>query len=194
MSRRTPSPVRDDGAIHEEHLALGSLSELFGAPVLDDWGGTGHLASGVERLLHRLEGSVRAGRLRVVLEVPRAEVTDGTEERVRAAIVRYCAIRSEELHDSRAAQRRDGIGALRIGVPVLLTCLVVAEIIRATRAASWVQSFFADGLLLVLAWVAIWYPLDMIFYYGRPLNRAREVTQMLGDAEIVVRAGEVGDA
>jgi hypothetical protein len=43
-------------------------------------------------------------------------------------------------------------------------------------------------LLLVLAWVAVWYPLDMIFYYGRPLNRGRHIVRTLRDAEIVVRA------
>ena len=103
---------------------------------------------------------------------------------------RHCELRAEELRHDRSAQRRDGVGALAIGLPVLLGCLVLGEALRATGIAGWVKSFVADGLLLVLAWVAVWYPLDMIFYYGRPLNRDRHVPAHVGNAEIIVRASQ----
>ena len=176
--------------VHDASLRLDRLAELFSAPVLDEWGGTGHLHSGIERVVVDLEGTLEVGHVRLTIEVPAEEIEEGTEERVRHGIARYCELRAEELRHDRAAQRRDGVGALAIGLPVLLGCLVLGEALRATGLAGWVKSFFADGLLLVLAWVAVWYPLDMIFYYGRPLNRGRHVLHTLRDAEIIVRASQ----
>jgi hypothetical protein len=189
--RRRRRPSWD---VHDATLRLDSVAELFSAPVLDEWGGTGHLHSGIERVVGDLAGTLDVGHVRLTIEVPAEEIEDDTEERVRQGIARYCELRGEELRHDRAAQRRDGVGALAIGLPVLLACLVIGEALRATDIAGWLKSFFADGLFLVLAWVAVWYPLDMIFYYGRPLNRGRHVLHTLRDAEIIVRASETASS
>jgi hypothetical protein len=177
--------------VHDTTLQLDSLAELFSAPVLDEWGGTGNLHSGIEGVVVELESTLDVGQVRLTIEVPAGEIEDDTQERVRLGIVRYCELRGEELRHERGAQRRDGIGALAIGLPVLFGCLVLGEALRATGLVDWLKSFVADGLLLVLAWVAVWYPLDMIFYYGRSLNRGRHVLHTLRDAEIIVCASEI---
>jgi hypothetical protein len=44
-----------------------------------------------------------------------------------------------------------------------------------------------DGLLIVLEWVALWYPLDALFWYGRPLTQELRVLRRLESGSMTVR-------
>ena len=45
-----------------------------------------------------------------------------------------------------------------------------------------------DGVLLVLAWVALWYPLDTLIWYGRPFTREIRVLRAMREMDVAVRA------
>jgi hypothetical protein len=186
MARRRR--LRD--APRELTLQLDSVAELFAPPRLDDHGGTASLASGIERLVTRLRSLPDEHRPRVVVVVPAHEVTDGAEAQTRASIARFCDARSEELRLEREAQVRDGREALWIGLPILFLGLFLIEAIRRFATADVLTNFFADGLLLVLAWVAVWYPLDTLLYYGRSGRQERRAVERLRRLEVVLRAAE----
>lgn len=168
-------------------IRLGALGELFAPPALDQWGGSANLISGVEQLVLELQATLNEGQHRVVIEVPEREIAPGVEDQIRESVRRYCQIRSEQLRHTRGAQVRDGLGALAIGLPVLFGGLVAITAVHESSLPTAIETFFADGLLLVIAWVAIWYPLDTLFYYGRTLNRERHVLSELQKMELVVR-------
>jgi hypothetical protein len=186
MSRRRR--LRD--APPELTLRLASTAELFSPPRLDQHGGTANLVSGVERLVTQLRSLPVEHRPRVVLSVPSDELTDDAAARVRGSIARYCDERSEDLRQSRAAQVRDGIDALWIGLPILFVGLVLIEAIRRSGPPDVITSFFADGLILVLAWVAVWYPLDTLLYYGRSARQELRAVEQLRELEVVLQAGD----
>jgi len=186
MSRRRR--LRD--APRELTLRLDSAAELFAPPRLDEHGGTANLASGVERLVTRLRPLPNEHRPRIVVVVPAHEATDGAEARARASIARYCDARSEELRLAREAQVRDGLDALWIGLPVLFVGLFLIEAIRRFATADVITNFFADGLILVLAWVAVWYPLDTLLYYGRSGRQELRAVERLRELEVVLQAGD----
>jgi hypothetical protein len=168
-------------------IRLGALRELFTPPVLDEWGGSANLISGVEQLVLELQATLNEGPHRIVIEVPEREIEPGVEDHLRASVRRYCELRSEQLRHTRGAQVRDGLGALAIGLPVLFGGLVAITALHESSLPSAIETFFADGLLLVIAWVAVWYPLDTLFYYGRSLNRERHVLSELQKMDLVVR-------
>jgi hypothetical protein len=49
------------------------------------------------------------------------------------------------------------------------------------------RDFLGNGLFLVVAWVGLWYPLDTLFYAGRPHRAERKLLRALSDVELVVR-------
>ena len=176
-------------------MRVGTLAELFAPPKLDEWGGSANLASGVERLVHELQATRVAEPRRAVVVVADGELGADVDTRVRGSIVRYCDSRREELRHARGAQVREGIGALGIGLPVLLVGLILIEAIRQGGLPGLIERFFGDGLVLVIAWVAVWYPLDVLLYYGRAMERERHALGALREMEIVVRAdGDGGGA
>ena len=183
---------RRSAAPDEVTLRIDTLAELFAPPALDEWGGSANLASGIERLVNQLQATRIDEPRRAVVVVAEGEIGAGVEERVRGSIVRYCDARSEELRHTRGAQVRNGIGALGIGLPVLLVGLILIEGIRQGGLPGVIERFFGDGLVLVIAWVAVWYPLDVLLYYGRAMARERHALAVLREMEIVVRSDDAG--
>ena len=82
-------------------------------------------------------------------------------------------------------------------VPVGLILSVVfaafvyfSERVLSTGLPYVVRDFFGNGLFIVVAWVALWYPIDLLFYYGRSYRMERNVLRTMQEMEIRVRAGD----
>jgi hypothetical protein len=50
--------------------------------------------------------------------------------------------------------------------------------------------FGDDGLFVVVAWVGLWYPLDTLFYSGRPYRLEKSVLEIMHGMQIVVRPAD----
>ena len=55
--------------------------------------------------------------------------------------------------------------------------------------AAWVRPFLFL-LFIVVAWVALWYPLDTLIYSGRPYRMQKSVLRTMQEMEITVRAAD----
>ena len=85
------------------------------------------------------------------------------------------------------------------GVVVLFIGLVLSETVLRSKVPKELRDFLGNGLFLVVAWVGLWYPLDTLFYAGRPHRAERKLLRALGQVELVVHpigsdAGRVGAA
>jgi len=175
-------------------VTLDRVRDLFGPPALDEFGGSADVASGIERLGVRLQARRPRGGLRVAIEVPEAEAVPGLEDTMRAAVRRYCQLKLTDLENQRAALRHEGWSALLVSVPLLVVTLVVTALVTNTGGGDAWDSILGDGLLLVFAWVVLWYPLDTLLWYGRPLKHEIAAVRAMLDMDLVVRAetGPVG--
>ena len=50
------------------------------------------------------------------------------------------------------------------------------------------QQVLGNGVFLVIAWVGLWYPLDLLFFARLPLNREKKALRVLARTPIEVRA------
>jgi hypothetical protein len=198
MSRSTHDPraAAQDPACHGEViLALDRVRDLFAPPALDEFGGSADVASGIERLLVQLLAVPPEDARQVSIVVPAAELTPGVEDRMRAAVRRYCELKLADLEHRRATLRHDGWTALLLAAPLLVVTLLLIGIVSHLGLPRYWDAVLSDGLLLVLAWVVVWYPLDTLLWYGRPLAHEIRVVRALRDLDVVVRsdaAEEVG--
>jgi hypothetical protein len=170
---------------YEATLKLEKLQDLFSPPTFAEFGGSADMPSGVERLVTELK-TVRSADFGVTVVVPDAEMQPGLDARLAAAIRTYVTVRARDVGHRRAALRREGLTALVISIPILVV-LTVLEIWVAASNLPEAGSTAIDGLLVVLVWVALWYPLDTLFWYARPLTQEQQVLRALENAPITVR-------
>jgi hypothetical protein len=169
----------------ELELHVDRTEDLFSPPLFGGFGGSADVPSGVERLVTQMNATSHreAG---VTIVIPDGEHHPDVEERVASAIHAYAAVRLRDAEQRRVAMRREGMRALALSVPlvVVLTALSV-WVTTSGIAEEWRTAI--DGLLIVLEWVALWYPLDTLFWYGRPLTQEVKVLRALETAPVTVR-------
>jgi hypothetical protein len=170
----------------EVTLSLARLDELFAPISVSGVAGSANLPSGVERLVSELKSGPGAP-VRAVVTVPGGQLDPGVEDRTRRAVRDYCNVRSDVIESERRALRRLDFEAFRVGLPLLLIGLGLFTLLHRIGAAPLVKIYVANGLLLVTAWVGLWYPLDTLVHYGRPYKQELRALRRLRDAELVLR-------
>ena len=123
----------------------------------------------------------------VTIELPADKATEDVERGVRQAFARYCEAGIAQVERELAAISRDGWQTLMSGAVVLFFGLVLSEAVLRSKVPKELRDFLGNGLFLVVAWVGLWYPLDTLFYAGRPHRAERKLLQALREVELVVR-------
>lgn len=123
----------------------------------------------------------------VTIEVPADKATADVERGVRQAVSRYCEAGIAQAERELAAISRDGWRTLASGAVVLFIGLVLSEAVLRSKVPKELRDFLGNGLFLVVAWVGLWYPLDTLFYAGRPYRAERKLLHALSEVKLVVR-------
>lgn len=186
-ARRKAKRAGVDVFVHDVTVRLERRQDLFGPPALDEFGGSANLISGVELLVADVVAAWPVGGIHATIELPRDEITPDLEARVKVSIDRYCDHRIADLDHRRVALRQEGFSALVLSVPVLAVALLLTAAVEHGGLPAFWRSFLGDGVLLVLAWVALWYPLDTLLWYGRPVTHEIRVLRAVRDLDLVVR-------
>ena len=120
-----------------------------------------------------------------VLEVSIEENQDFDTKDVQSAVTTYY----RRMVASASKQIRDklwiGQWAMLIGVVVFLACMLLRELFE-QRLASGPPRLLDEGLI-VLAWVAVWIPVEQLFYDLAPLMRERRLYRRLTQVRVHVR-------
>ena len=168
-------------------MKLEKLEHLFSPPTFDEFGGSADLPSGIERLVTQLM-SARSADVRVTVVVPDAEMRPGLDDRLAAAIRAYAAVRVRDVEYRRATQRHEGLTSLLISIPILAVLTLLEVWVASSDNLPESGATAIDGILVVLVWVALWYPLDTLFWYARPLIQEQQVLRALETAPVTVRS------
>jgi hypothetical protein len=80
---------------------------------------------------------------------------------------------------------RIGAASLAIGLLFLFACLVAREVVA--RIAGAAAAIVAEGLL-IMGWVAMWRPLEILLYDWWPIWRQRRLYRALKDMPIACTA------
>ena len=74
------------------------------------------------------------------------------------------------------------------GLPLFVIGLLLSTDFLAPDVPEFFQSLLGDGVFLVIAWVGLWYPLDLLFFARLPLRRQRRALDALRTMPVEVRA------
>ena len=175
-------------------LRLESAHEMFEMPQSDLFSEYRNFLTGVDFCISELRSRRSRRPVRLVIELPAEALEDGLEARLSQTLKRYCDHRLTYNSRERSALRLDGVTALRIGLPITAFGLVLTAV-AAKVDSDEALKLAEDHLGWVFAWIGLWYPLDVLFFYGHPYGRESGVLRILRDAEIVLRSqtrSEVG--
>lgn len=149
--------------------------------------------SGLEYIAGRLYADRRVRSVDATFLLPRAELAPVTREVVQAGIRRFADSRIEELDLEVRADSSIGRRALVLGLCVAVVMLSVAAWI----ADAATDGFAVDTIVLGLeigAWVAVWFPLERIFWSAWSHRRMRRDYEVVREMEFTLAPDDPSSA
>ena len=102
----------------------------------------------------------------------------------------YCALRIRRAERQREVIWRSGVRSLWSGSLIFLAGVVLSFAFTRPGEDEFWQELLGSGVFLVVAWVGLWYPLDLLFFARQPLKREiRVLTEMLALPVVVQTHG-----
>ncbi|GAA1057833.1 hypothetical protein GCM10017608_02350 [Agromyces luteolus] len=178
-------------------LELHDHAELFEAPELAPLDGRYESRSGVDRILD--DPGVTANGPRIVLDLrlpdhaPTSTSPAPDAAAIAGALRGYSRQRITALDARLARIRRRGLIELVAGSIFLAACLALSGVLATVSDGSfWVTEFLAEGLVIV-GWIALWHPVDLLLFEPWTHRRERGVLRRLSSAQVrIARTSEPG--
>jgi hypothetical protein len=124
--------------------------------------------------------------LRLIVNLPDAEARSEDSMSLPGAINNYFAYRERQRRKEVIRLLRYGAVSLLIGLLFLMACIALRrELIARGRIAD--QSIIDEGLL-ILGWVAMWRPIEILLYDWWPLSRRGVVLRRLAAIPVQIRS------
>ena len=124
--------------------------------------------------------------IKIVTHIPEREAQTKAAREIGEAFARYFAYRADLLQRNLNELFRVGRRSLAIGIPILLVCLVSAQIVNGYLVEAPFRRLVEESFL-ILGWVANWRPLEIFLYDWWPLRRRRDLYRRLAEAEVEVK-------
>lgn len=144
----------------------------------------------VEYILGSVQELAPKARIKLVFWVE-GEPAQLPDETFVAAVRAHFEYEVEKLRRRTREHVRQGELTLAIGLVVLTAFLTLAELTAWIRVGT-LRQILREGLVII-GWVAMWRPLEVLLYDWWPLVRQRRLCQRVVEAEIAVESGRGPD-
>ncbi len=179
------------GGARELTVQLGDADDLFAARGPDLASGTPPLPSGIDQIHDQLDARQLPAALATVIVLPRAKVQPGLAGDIARAVEHYCELGISRAQAELKIMRREGSRTLVIGLALFALFVSVAEAVVHTSLPEPIRNFLgSDGLLVVVGWVGLWYPIETLLYTPRPYRREIAILRVMQRMRIEVRAAD----
>jgi hypothetical protein len=147
---------------------------------------------GADEIVHELLGRSRVQRrARIVVVLPAEQITDGIAETLHVALRRYCEARLAQVQRETELAWRQGLRSLGSGSILFLVGLLLSAGFLEPDVPEFWQNLLGNGVFLVIGWVGLWYPLDLLFFARQPLKREARIVKAIGRMPLLVQTANV---
>lgn len=122
------------------------------------------------------------------LHLPPEQRSFEPEQMVQSAIHNYFTYRSELAGRDVRRTLQQGRASLGVGLLFLVVCMVARELVRSLEGPEWLR-VVEEGLLIV-GWVAMWRPLELLLYDWWPQLRMKRTYENLSRMQVEVLYAE----
>jgi hypothetical protein len=150
------------------------------------------LEPGVDEIVNELLGRSNVQRrARIVVTLPAEQITPGIAETLHAALRRYCEARLARVQRETEVVWRQGIRSLGSGSILFLVGLLFSAGFLDPDVPQFWQNLLGNGVFLVIGWVGLWYPLDLLFFARQPLKREVRIIKAISQMPLFVQPADV---
>lgn len=186
------SPYRQHGANHLIELRLHSPRQLFNtldpSPFHEK-----DLDAQAERYIvdavHELPEPLA---LKILVHLPASDDDAALANQIPDAIANYFTWQAQQVRQHLREHWRRARSSLLASLSFLAICLMLSSL-ASQHADGFMAQFLGEGLL-VIGWVAMWRPVDMLIYGWRPLRAQLRTLQRISRTPVELRvAAKPGD-
>ena len=146
------------------------------------------IEAGADEIVNELLGRSRMQRqARIVVTLPAEQITHGIAETLQAALRRYCEARLERVQREIQVAWRQGLRSLRSGSILFVVGLLLSTGFLQPDVPEFWQDLLGNGVFLVIGWVGLWYPLDLLFFARQPLKREARIVEEISRMPLMVQ-------
>jgi hypothetical protein len=169
-------------------IELDNVDELFSVDPRDLLAGAHRIDSGMDELVERfLAQKTITPEQRIVLNIA-AECSDEVAATVTLAVRRYLQLRMRRAVREHNLIWRQGKRSLFSGSLLFVIGVSLSYAFTRPIMGEVVEGLLGNGVFLVVAWVGLWYPLDLLFIAREQAKREIRVLGDMLDVPVVVRA------
>jgi hypothetical protein len=149
------------------------------------------IETGADEIVNELLGRSKVQRrARIVLTLPAEQVTQDTAETLRVALRRYCEARLARVQREIEVAWRQGLRSLGSGSILFIVGLLLSTGFLEPDVPTFWQDLLGNGVFLVIGWVGLWYPLDLLFFARQPLKREALIVEAISRMPLLVQPAE----
>ncbi|WAC89379.1 hypothetical protein [Mycobacterium sp. Aquia_213] len=168
-------------------IELDEPADLFAVDQRSLLSGASRIDSGIDELVELLLAQKRHSNIqRIVLDIA-GECSEELAANLEASVRRYCALavrRADRQHD---LIWRQGMRSLISGSLLFVAGIALSYIFTRPMVGELAGELLGNGVFLVVAWVGLWYPLDVLFIAREQAKRESRVFAMMLAMPVVVR-------
>jgi hypothetical protein len=147
---------------------------------------------GADEIVNELLGRSRVQRrARIVLTLPAEQITHDTAETLHEALRRYCEARLARVQREIEVAWRQGLRSLGPGSILFVVGLLLSTGFLEPDVPTFWQDLLGNGVFLVIGWVGLWYPLDLLFFARQPLKREALIVTAISRMPLLVQPADV---
>jgi hypothetical protein len=147
---------------------------------------------GADEIVNELLGRSKVQRrARIVVTLPAEQVTADIAETLHTALHRYCQARLARARREIEVAWRQGLRSLGSGSILFVIGLLLSTGFLEPDVPQFWQDLLGNGVFLVIGWVGLWYPLDLLFFARQPLKREAMIVEAISRMPLVVQAAEL---
>jgi hypothetical protein len=181
-----PRQIGDDVIV-----ALNSPAELLSVTPEAMLEREARIEPGADEIISELLGRSRVQRrARIVVTLPADQITPGIAETLRTALRRYCEARLARVQRQTEVAWRQGLRSLGSGSILFMVGLLLSSGFLEPDIPAFWQNLLGNGVFLVIAWVGLWYPLDLLFFARQPLKREAQIIEAISRMTLVVQPAD----
>ena len=148
--------------------------------------------SGADEIVNELLGRSRVQRrARIVVTLPAEQITPGIAATLHGALRRYCEARLARVQRETEVTWRQGLRSLGRGSILFLVGLLLSTGFLEPDVPQFWQDLLGNGVFLVIGWVGLWSPLDLLFLARQPLKREAQIVQAISRMPLSVQPADV---
>ncbi|MHA7648475.1 hypothetical protein ACX9NE_02565 [Mycobacterium sp. ML4] len=168
-------------------IELDCAQELFAVDPRGLLAGARRIDSGMDELVDRLLAQQKvAADQRIVLDIAE-ECSDEMAADVVVAVRRYCELRLHRANREHDLAWRQGKRSLFSGSLLFAVGIALSYTFTRPVLGELANDLLGNGVFLVVAWVGLWYPLDLLFIAREQAKREVRVLGRMLTVPVVVR-------